>query len=277
MPTPSPEYDRPGTLLETDEDIRAALLAGALSPGPFVAPVAAPPPSSRPAKPFGPSLRAPIAMLTVCDDFEPEGELVRVRSERFVIGRSEGDLVIPHDPLISGRHLEITRQKHAGVWRWIVTDLQSTNGIYVRVSKSALGGKAEFLVGKGRYRFESPEENRPETVDHLPSASRTQAADGGPLTQPTLTEIVGGAIANRFLLNRAEYWIGSDPNCGICRADDPFVDGRHARLFRDGTGRWQIEHQRSVNGIWLRVPQILVESTCQFQAGEQRFRLRIGA
>ena len=281
MPTPPPELpeaDRPGTLLETDEDIRAALLAGAppQTPGPLIAPVVVPPPSSRPAVPFGPSTRAPLAILTVCDDGQNEGETIRLRSERFVVGRSVGNLKLPFDGLISGKHFEITRQRHAGKWRWIVTDLQSTNGLFVRITRSLLGTRAEFLVGKGRYRFETPQDSDPETIDRLPDPAQTKGWEGGSLSQPTLTEMVGGDIANRWLLNRHEYWIGSDPACAICRTGDPFVEGRHARLRRDESGRWLVEQERSLNGLWLRIPQFLVGSTCQFQAGEQRFRLRIG-
>ena len=35
------------------------------------------------------------------------GEMVRIRVPSFVIGRAEGNLVIPHDGGMSGRHAEI--------------------------------------------------------------------------------------------------------------------------------------------------------------------------
>src|SRR5208283_4886353 len=71
----------------------------------------------RPAVPFRPVLRPAIAMLTVCDD----GEIIRIRSHRFVIGRTEGDLCIPIDGRISTRHVEITLQTIAGKHhRWVV-------------------------------------------------------------------------------------------------------------------------------------------------------------
>jgi hypothetical protein len=52
-----------------------------------------------------------------------------------------------------------------------LTDLQSTHGLFVRVSKTALADKAEFLVGNGRYRFDANQQGRDATVDHIPSAA----------------------------------------------------------------------------------------------------------
>ena len=33
--------------------------------------------------------------------------------------------------------------------------------------------------------------------------------------------------------------------------------------------------QDALNGLWLRMPQITVESVAQFQIGEQRFQLKV--
>ena len=40
-------------------------------------------------------------------------------------------------------------------------------------------------------------------------------------------------------------------------------------------GDWHAEHHKTPNGLWLRMPQITVESLAQFQIGEQRFQLRV--
>ena len=102
-------------------------------------------------------MRPPVAVLTIFDDGKTDGELIRIRDHRFIIGRTEGDLCIPLDGRISSRHLEITHQIVGGLHRWVVTDLQSTHGMFVRVSRTALADKAEFLVGNGRYRFDAPQ------------------------------------------------------------------------------------------------------------------------
>ena len=49
------------------------------------------------AQPFRPLFRPPVAVLEICDDGAESGELIRVRSESITIGRSNADVVIPHD------------------------------------------------------------------------------------------------------------------------------------------------------------------------------------
>jgi len=79
-----------------------------------------------------------------------------------------------------------------------------------------------------------------------------------------------------MLLTNPEYWLGSHPTCAICRADDPFMDSRHARLFRDAKGAWNIQSNKALNGVWFKISQMTVNEGCMFQIGEQRFRLKVG-
>jgi hypothetical protein len=128
-----PEELRSGTLMETEEDIRQALLAkqGGAAAAKHSSPAAG-------ASPYRPTLRPPVALLTVLDDGKNDGEVLRLRTDRFVIGRSEGDFNIRHDTLISARHLEITRHRAGDQYRWVLTDLQTTNGLFIRCSRIAL-------------------------------------------------------------------------------------------------------------------------------------------
>ena len=183
----------------------------------------------------------PVAVLTVFDDGKTDGEIIRIRDHRFVIGRTEGDLCIPLDGRISARHVEITHQVVGGLHRWVVTDLQSTHGMFVRVSRTVLADKAEFLVGNGRYRFDAPQADagrdgrlrrRTSRASAKPTAGTTAPS---PFRPPALTELLGSEIGNRILLVKNEYWIGSDPSCPICRPDDPFCEPRHVRLYRGGS------------------------------------------
>jgi hypothetical protein len=271
------------TVVETDEEIRAALLSigrrDREGDAPAKADVSPHPAVARTASPYRPTARPVVPILTVFDDGKTDGETIRVRDARFVIGRNEGDLRFPLDGRMSSRHVEITHQVVGGVSRWVVTDLQSTHGMFVRVSRTALADRAEFLVGSGRYRFEAPTADPNATVDHLSqrAGGSTHGWDDGsrPFRPPALTELVGNEIGNRVVLAKDEYWIGADPSCAIARTDDPFCESRHARLFRNARGGWSVEHDKSLNGLWLRMPQIAVESVVHFQAGEQRFRIRV--
>jgi hypothetical protein len=278
---PNPAVERSGTVLETDEDIRQALLSGLKGQQQNVPVDPRPSPNTgRPASQFRPTVRPPVPILTVFDDGKTDGEVIRLREPKFTVGRTEGDLRFPMDGRMSSRHVEITHQVVGGLHRWAVTDLQSKHGMFVRVSKTALADKAEFLVGNGRYRLDSNQPEPDTTADHIVGGSNTGETQGwadgpGTFRPPALTELLGQEIGNRVLLVKGEYWIGSDPTCPVCRPDDPFCDPKHVRLYRGSRGGWHAEHNKTQNGLWLRMAQITVESMIQFQIGEQRFKLKV--
>ena len=174
--------ERTGTLIETEEEVRQAILSGLkgqqqhavpvdrpFAPQPEAAPVQSTPvqqpTAAQAVSPYRPTSRPPIALLTVFDDGKNEGEVIRIRDQKFVIGRTEGDLKIPHRRPDLARHVEITLQAIGGIHRWVVTDLQSTHGMFVRVSRTVLNDRSEFLVGNGRYRFETPQGMAEATID----------------------------------------------------------------------------------------------------------------
>jgi RNA polymerase sigma factor (sigma-70 family) len=121
----------PGTVLESEEEIKRTqeLLKNSVSHGSgshsheFVEQL------------YRPSIRPPVALLTIYDDGRSKGENIRIRNEQFVVGRTEGDLKLAFDEMLSSKHFAVTRQMVAGIWRWVVTDLQSRNGVFFRVSK----------------------------------------------------------------------------------------------------------------------------------------------
>ena len=97
----------------------------------------------------------PSALLIVFDDGAATCETVRVRGERFVIGRSEGDLLL-HAMQVSGRHAELVcHHTDDGSWDWVLTDLGSTNGTFVRAGSAVLKDGQELLIGRARYRFDA--------------------------------------------------------------------------------------------------------------------------
>ncbi len=291
-----------GTQFETDDDIRSALI-GLTKPVPVVpipppmaipipavyapppaapkAPVAAaiPAPANRSLPPgmksFRPTVRPPMAYLTVCDDGSADGEILRLRDATFTIGRTDGDLIIPHDPLISGRHLEIARRQIDGKHKWVFTDLESSNGLFVRVSRVQLTDRSEFLVGQGRYRFEMPEAE-PASAPPSDTGSTMGYAEAAPFVAvPRLIEMIPGRAGTETPLLRAEYWIGSDAACTIARPDDPYCHPKHCRIFRQPNGAWMAEHPKTLNGLWIRLPSVTAADTVQFQIGEQRFKFRV--
>jgi hypothetical protein len=268
----------PSTRLESVEEIQRAIRARA-APAPSATPPAvptAPPPAETPV--FRPVRRPPMALLCVHDDGNEDGEVFRLRTDRVVIGRSEGDIVIPHDTMMSGRHADLSRQLEEGRPRWFLTDLQSTNGTYVRASHAILKPGQDLLLGSRRYRFLAALQDlhTAETEDPPPKGTQGwQSVTPADLT-PSLVELVNANdTGRRYPLPHKEQWLGRDPRmASIVIPDDPLISPRHARIYQ-GRKRWHIENAGSVNGIWLRVQHLALESTCYFQLGEQRFSVRI--
>ncbi|QDV68116.1 FHA domain protein [Rosistilla carotiformis] len=240
--------------------------------------------SSDDEKLFRPTARPPVVMLVVCDDGKDSGELIRIRSDRFTIGRTEGDLQISHDEMISSRHVALHRQSVAGQVRLCATDLQSRNGLFVRVTKAPLMHQAEVLIGGGHYKMDIVRDDVPETValagpEELLPAS-TKALEGQHVPGAViLSEIIAGRAETRTMLDRSRYVIGRGEHCEIQRPRDPYTRTVHAVLSRSERGTWVIEGANTINGIWLRVPQIVVNvgKSCEFRIGEQRFRLKFGS
>jgi pSer/pThr/pTyr-binding forkhead associated (FHA) protein len=276
--------ERPhATVLESVEEIRALARSSATvreSVPPTVQ--GGPTGSTVPTEPFRPVDRPSMAVLTVLDDGDETGEQVRVRAATFVIGRVDGDLVIPHDPGISGRHAELSRRNEGGKFRWYLRDFQSTNGTFARASQVVLHHGQEVLIGRTRLRFEAGTPAGPEPAggaggSAVASTRKWQApAPPGPATaaRPVLVELTPEGEGRRFPVTEPESWIGRDP-AGRVVLNDPTVDHRHARVFRDPKGRWVIANAGSVNGVWARVDEIALERGGQFQCGEQRFAIKV--
>jgi hypothetical protein len=290
-PPKRPPVPRMATRLESVDEIRAAIQArqaeiGVSAPHPpTVATLPqAPTPvpnvplaniAGSPARLFKPSIRPPVALLHVFDDGADEGEIIRLRDDRFVIGRSEGDLVLPHDGQVSSRHAELVRQQEEDKsWVWVLFDLGSTNGTFVRAGAAVLKDGQEFLVGRTRYRLDAAA-GEPQASSELPKGTIAWNSSAN-LPVPSVVELMLAGPGARVPLLQAEYWIGSDQaSCAIVPGGDPFVSPRHARLSRDAKGRWHINNNKAINGVWVRIEQMELASSCQFQVGEQRFSFKV--
>jgi pSer/pThr/pTyr-binding forkhead associated (FHA) protein len=275
---------RQATVLESVEEIRAQIRGFGALKDPSAAPAAGTVSGTggdQDTAAFRPTLRPSMAVLHVLDDGEDTGEILRIRPNSFIIGRVEGDLIIPHDGGISGRHVEISRRHTNDDYCWYLNDLQSTNGTFVRASTVVLSHEQELLIGGRRFRFEVPAvtdqaQPAPEWAGNATrkweSLGGSQAASG---LQPAIVEVCPGGSGQRFPLRDHENWLGRDrTRCSIV-VDDPMVDRRHARVYRDENNRWIIANARSRNGIWARVQEVSLGRGGFFQCGEQRFFFKV--
>jgi pSer/pThr/pTyr-binding forkhead associated (FHA) protein len=238
----------------------------------------------RPAEKYRPIARPPMLPLCVLDDGRSKhGEWIRIRADFFVIGRSEGDLLIPHDASISSRHAEIRRTEESGRFRFLLHDLGSRNGTFVRVSGASLNNGQQLLIGRRRYQFDgglAPEQAVISSAEPVRTNDPGDGADPGGLTpagsEAALVQISGAEKGRRHVLSANEVILGTDPQrCSLVIADDSCVCPRHARLRRDDRGAWTIENLKSRNGVWLRVRDVPLDTRTEFQLGEQRFFVRV--
>ncbi|WP_406698150.1 FHA domain-containing protein [Singulisphaera sp. Ch08] len=273
---------RQATVLESVEEIRAQVRASSSRTVQEVAPRAGTDRVADETPVFRPVSRPPMALLHVLDDGDTTGEVIRIRGDSFLIGRVEGNLIIPHDSGMSGRHAEIVRRNDGRAWSWHLRDLGSTNGTFVRASTVLLHQDQEFMVGTRLFRFDAPvvasaaeEPSRANATRKWEVPSRAGAGGLAPGMAPAcLVEISKGAELCRHALTGGEIWLGRDPSRCAIVVDDPFVDPRHARIYRDEKGRWVVANQRSRNGVWGRASEVALERGGYFQCGEQRFLLK---
>jgi len=288
-PPPAPPQRSSGTIVESVSNIRD-MVNQERSGGTVVEKKSSPPPA--PPKPskqtppddgtvlFRPLRRVPTIKICVLDDGQRDkGEWLRIRQPAFVIGRSEGNLVLPHDADISGRHLEIGYKVVDGQFQFYLKDLGSTNGSFIRVSRLVLQKNQEILIGSRRYRFE------PGSMDA--STAPTQAAEASTrgwqavnpnelqTLYPALVEITPQGTGRRLEIKQDSQTLGRDPQQSFLSiTDDPFVSPVHAEIKKDQKGRWMVENKKSQNGLWLRFAEVPISSDGEIQLGEQRFLIR---
>jgi len=226
-----------------------------------------------------------MAVLKIVDDGGQSAEEVRLRKSSFVIGRTEGDLVLGNDPLLSGRHAELERVCQAGRWSWLLRDLNSTNGSFVLVKGMILRENMEILISRNRFRFVAAGPSEEETEDAEPASApanlrqtvKWQAPAVSPAPdRPFLVELLHTGEGRKFPLREDCQFIGRDPQrCRIFLPEDESLDLCHAKISCDAQHRWRVEDCNSVNGVWLRVPEIALAAHSSFLLGEQVFALAI--
>ena len=166
-----------------------------------------------------------------------------------------------------------SRRPAAGAW--LLRDLGSKNGTFVRIGVTLLKPGNELIIGAARFRFEAG--TVPPALTAAPSGQGTQAFTGSVAAVfPSLVEIGPNGPFQRFRLVGTEVWIGREPGRGIVRGEDVLVNPRHACLTRDARGEWYIKNNGSLNGLWFRITEpIPLGQSCHFRLGEQRFYFRV--
>lgn len=222
-------------------------------------------------RPFRPTLRPRIPVVSCLDDGGvASGQDFRLRDERFLIGRTEGDVTVSCDKTISSKHAEIRRVNHRGHWEWVLEDLGTANGTFVRVASSVFFDDTIVILGGRRFRLEAA------------SASLSTGDDDGTryvdsrethlVIWPKLVETGKDEKGLSFEIRRPRVTLGAlGGGCDIS-IDDPCLAKHHATITLEASGRLKIRAEKTVNGVWANVQSIKLTPYCFFRCGEQVFR-----
>jgi pSer/pThr/pTyr-binding forkhead associated (FHA) protein len=196
---------------------------------------------------YRPSVRPPMAILQLIHDNQVTSTTYPILKDRFRIGRLDGDLTVPFDLWISGKHAEIQRRKKGDSFCWMLLDLKSTNGTFIQTKEAYLQNGDELFLGQERYRFL--------VQDGEAGLSHITRGQGGQWWPKS----------NRFIVGK------STPDALRSFETDPYLDPFHCEIFKDAAGDWIVRDNRSRNGTWYRVDEAELLPECLFQLGEQRF------
>ncbi len=212
----------------------------------------------------------PRAQLVAILKDGSDGDVFPLRGDQVDLGRTEGDIVLEDDPYIDRRH---ARLRFSG-GTWSLTDLDSLNGIYLRLRASVEIVDGDFLlVGQQVLRFEALSDGElplgPANLHGVLVFGTPEVPRVARLVQYT-TEGVGRDVHYCY---RSETVMGRETG-DIVFTDDPFLSRRHAVLRADkSSGKFSLEDLGSSNGTAVRLkgPHTLSPGD-QFRVGRHLFR-----
>jgi len=215
------------------------------------------------------------AQLVIIQRDGSDGGVFPISGDRVDIGSREGDIVLREDPYLSPRHARIERRGDS----FVVLDLGSTNGIYVRLREpETLADGDMILIGQQVLRFEIASEAErqvgPATQHGVMVFGTPEQPRLGRLTQYT-TE---GIARDVYYLHRTETVLGRE-TADLTFSDDPFLSRRHAAVvLHPADKRFVLRDLGSSNGTAIRCrAERVLSSGDQFRLGRHLFRFDLAA
>lgn len=219
-------------------------------------------------QPFRPKNRPPTPLVMVLDDgAATTGDSVRLREPQCLIGRNEGTIRIPHDPLISSRHAELFRTGSEPPYTWHLRDVGSTNGTFICCKRAPLRPDRIVILGSRRFRLHPPHTAPFAGADSSPMAVDAFGFSGWPMLVETTTPV----NPLRLRLVGPRLSVGRPGFGNQIELEDPLLAHVHAVIERTEDGTWWIQATPSRNGVWIQVESVELTDSCRFQCGEQRF------
>lgn len=214
----------------------------------------------------------PARLVVIAQDGTPGNEYAITGAEAE-IGREGGTIRLESDPYVSPRHLRITRRNG----RFFVRDLESVNGVYVRLRAPEVLRHADLvLIGLEVLRFELVSDAERGLG---PATERGTRVFGSP-SVPRLARLcqltVEGVGRDVYYLSRDETVIGRESG-DLVFTNDPFMSRRHASLDRDAAnGAFSVRDLGSSNGTFIAIRgERELTSGDHLRVGQHLFRLDV--
>lgn len=213
------------------------------------------------------AMQAARAKLTLIRGDGEDGVSFMLAGEEHVAGRGDCPICFPEDPFLSPTHANFIYRDD----QLVVQDLDSCNGVYLRVTEAELTAQTTFLVGEQvlSARMATTPADAAEADGTYYSCSMPR-----PAALEVLQHLRGGIKGAVFRLESAVATVGREGN-DIDFPDDPFISGHHAEIRLSGPSL-SITDLGSRNGTFVRInkEQVLRHGDYVFM-GQQLLRVEI--
>lgn len=197
---------------------------------------------------FGALQQQPVVpRLVVIKGEGGDGNTYHLQGTNTIIGRDKGEVTFAEDPFLSPEHAKFTSQDG----RLFVQDIESTNGVFLRIKKPTPLKDADYLlVGEQLLRLR-----------HHPFTDGAPNADGtyyyGSPRPPGEFQVVqclaGGGEGRIVTAENGALSMGRESNT-MNFPDDRFISGHHARLdAASDSDNVMLTDTGSRNGTFVRI------------------------
>ncbi len=215
----------------------------------------------------------PARLVVIAQDGTPGTEYPIIGAQAE-IGREDGAIRLATDPYVSPRHLLISRRNG----RFFVRDLESVNGVYVRLRAAEVLRHADLvLIGLEVLRFELVSDAERGLGPATERGTRVFGSPSVPRHARLCQLTVEGVSRDVYYLSRDETVIGREAG-DLVFTNDPFMSRRHVSVDRDpATGAFTLRDLGSSNGTFLAIRgERELTSGDHLRVGQHLFRLDIG-
>jgi pSer/pThr/pTyr-binding forkhead associated (FHA) protein len=199
-----------------------------------------------------------------------DGVAYQLNGTEHALGRMEGAILFPEDPLISPRHANFMYRDS----KLYVRDEGSVNGVFIRIKSPArIESWAVFLIGEQLLQVEASAPDfgpQPDAEGTYFYASPKRASK-----MRLIQRLRGGDVGIIYRARGDTITLGREGN-DVNFPDDPYISGHHAEISIGPDGRFTLNDLGSKNGTFIRIAdESLLNHGDYVFVGQQLLRVEI--